>query len=66
MGPLTTGSYHSGGANIVLADGSVRFLSETTPFATREALATMAGGEVLTLEQLRRPVSPAVFARGGA
>jgi prepilin-type processing-associated H-X9-DG protein len=49
MGPVTAGSYHPGGANVVLADGSVRFLAETTPFDVREALATMAGGEVFSL-----------------
>jgi prepilin-type N-terminal cleavage/methylation domain-containing protein/prepilin-type processing-associated H-X9-DG protein len=48
--PLTAGSYHTGGANVVLADGSVRFLRETLPFDTREALATMAGGEVVSLD----------------
>ena len=47
MGPLTAGSYHTGGANVVLADGAVRFLSESISFDTREALATMAGGEIV-------------------
>jgi len=50
MGPLTAGSYHPGGANVVLADGSVRFVSEKAPFDVREALATMAGGEIVSLE----------------
>jgi prepilin-type N-terminal cleavage/methylation domain-containing protein/prepilin-type processing-associated H-X9-DG protein len=47
MGPRSAGSYHPGGANVVLADGSVRFLRETLPFDTREALATMSGGETV-------------------
>jgi prepilin-type N-terminal cleavage/methylation domain-containing protein/prepilin-type processing-associated H-X9-DG protein len=43
--PLSSG--HSGGCNIVMADGSVRFLRDSTPLATLQALATRAGGEVL-------------------
>jgi prepilin-type processing-associated H-X9-DG protein len=50
MGPQTAGSYHPGGANVFLADGSVRFLKETMTFGTRESLATMAGGEVVSLD----------------
>jgi prepilin-type N-terminal cleavage/methylation domain-containing protein/prepilin-type processing-associated H-X9-DG protein len=50
MGPLTAGSYHSGGANVVFADGSVRFLSEKTSLAILGALATMAGGEIVSLD----------------
>ena len=41
------GSYHSGGVNIALADGSVRFLSENTSWTTLQSLATRSGGEVL-------------------
>ena len=39
------GSSHPSGANISLADGSVRFFSETIHLMTLEALSTRAGGE---------------------
>ncbi len=40
-------SMHTGGANVVMGDGSVRFLSENMPFRTVGILATRAGGEVV-------------------
>lgn len=43
QGPTT----HPGGANIAMADGSVRFLSSSTPPQTRQALATRGGGEMV-------------------
>jgi prepilin-type processing-associated H-X9-DG protein len=36
------GSYHPGGVNLLLGDGSVRFVSNNTTLATR------AGGEVIS------------------
>lgn len=39
-------SFHPGGANVALADGSVRFLKETTAPAILKALVTRAGSEV--------------------
>jgi prepilin-type N-terminal cleavage/methylation domain-containing protein/prepilin-type processing-associated H-X9-DG protein len=44
------GSYHAGGVNVALADGSVRFMRETTPPATLQALSTRAGGEVVSVD----------------
>jgi prepilin-type processing-associated H-X9-DG protein len=40
-------SAHSGGANVAFCDGSVRFLTTSTPLRTLQALATRAGGEVI-------------------
>jgi len=41
------GSFHPGGANFALVDGSVRFLSETIELDQYRALSTRAGGEVV-------------------
>jgi prepilin-type N-terminal cleavage/methylation domain-containing protein/prepilin-type processing-associated H-X9-DG protein len=45
--PTRTATAHSGGMNVVLADGSVRSLSPAINGATWWALCTPAGGEVL-------------------
>ncbi len=42
------GSYHPGGANFAFADGSVKFLKETTDLRVLSALGTRAGGEVVS------------------
>jgi prepilin-type N-terminal cleavage/methylation domain-containing protein/prepilin-type processing-associated H-X9-DG protein len=43
----TARSYHPGGVNVGLCDGSVRFVSNAIAPATWQALATRNGGEVL-------------------
>ncbi|WP_218934818.1 DUF1559 domain-containing protein [Rosistilla ulvae] len=43
------GSYHPGGANFALADGSVRFVGETVDMVIYRAVSTVAGGEAVSL-----------------
>jgi prepilin-type processing-associated H-X9-DG protein len=43
------GSNHSGGANFVRCDGSVRFVSETTSTSILMSLASRDGGETMSL-----------------
>ena len=45
-GQAAARSYHPGGVNVLLADGSVRFVRNTIDAATWRALGTRAGGEV--------------------
>ena len=42
-------SLHAGGANFCMADGSVRFVSETIDYTTYRSLSTRNGGEVVSL-----------------
>jgi prepilin-type N-terminal cleavage/methylation domain-containing protein/prepilin-type processing-associated H-X9-DG protein len=44
---ITARSYHPGGVNILLGDGSVRFVKTTINGATWRALGTVGGGEVI-------------------
>jgi prepilin-type processing-associated H-X9-DG protein len=43
-------SFHTGGANTGLADGSVRLLSESTDQETANALATRSSGDIVSLD----------------
>ncbi|MDO5554893.1 MAG: DUF1559 domain-containing protein [Planctomycetia bacterium] len=45
---LTVSSLHSGGANVAMADGSVRFISETINGDTWKAMASKAGSETVS------------------
>ena len=42
-------SRHSGGLNFALADGSVRFIADNINLTTYRALATIRGGEIVSL-----------------
>jgi prepilin-type N-terminal cleavage/methylation domain-containing protein/prepilin-type processing-associated H-X9-DG protein len=42
------GSGHAGGANVAMADGSVRFLRDSMSLSTLQALSTRACGEVIS------------------
>lgn len=44
---LPMGSHHPGGASFLLADGSVRFLSETIEMETYQSLGSCDGGETV-------------------
>jgi prepilin-type N-terminal cleavage/methylation domain-containing protein/prepilin-type processing-associated H-X9-DG protein len=45
---VAASSYHSGGVNVAMADGSVRFVSDGINFTSWQAMGTMAGGEVFS------------------
>lgn len=45
-------SYHPGGVNFLRADGSVRMYSQTMDQETYQAMATVAGGEVISEDGL--------------
>jgi prepilin-type N-terminal cleavage/methylation domain-containing protein/prepilin-type processing-associated H-X9-DG protein len=47
-GAITARSYHPGGVNTLLADGSVRFVKSSVDAATWRALGTIAGAEVIS------------------
>ena len=58
--PLTAGnnagandelfSYHPGGVNVLMGDGSVRFLRDTVNIVTLRGLVTLKGGEVISAD----------------
>jgi prepilin-type N-terminal cleavage/methylation domain-containing protein/prepilin-type processing-associated H-X9-DG protein len=44
------GSFHAGGANVLLLDGSVRFVKDSVALPTWNALGTRAGNEVISAD----------------
>jgi prepilin-type N-terminal cleavage/methylation domain-containing protein/prepilin-type processing-associated H-X9-DG protein len=50
-GQLSFRSLHPGGLNFAMADGSVRFIKSSINLFTYRALATRAGGEVVSADQ---------------
>ena len=49
---VAASSQHPGGVNVLLADGSVRFVKSTINYLTWYALATPNGGEAISSDQL--------------
>jgi len=47
-GMYNLSSYHPGGANVAMCDGSVRFLKSTTSLVTIWGLGSRNGGEVIS------------------
>jgi prepilin-type N-terminal cleavage/methylation domain-containing protein/prepilin-type processing-associated H-X9-DG protein len=45
-------SFHSGGVNMLFLDGSVKFIKDSISYQTWYALGTIAGGEVVSADQL--------------
>jgi prepilin-type processing-associated H-X9-DG protein len=45
---VSASSYHSGGVNVGMADGSVRFVRDTIDFTAWRAMGTANGGEVIS------------------
>ncbi|MBY0457513.1 MAG: DUF1559 domain-containing protein [Gemmataceae bacterium] len=45
---ISASSYHTGGANAVLADGSVRFFRDSTDMTVWRAYGSRSGGEVIS------------------
>lgn len=48
---ISASSYHSGGVNVAFLDGSVKFVKNSVANQTWWALATKAGGEVVSADQ---------------
>jgi prepilin-type N-terminal cleavage/methylation domain-containing protein/prepilin-type processing-associated H-X9-DG protein len=48
QGHLASRSYHTGGVNVALVDGSVKFVGENIHLSVWQALGTRQGGEVIS------------------
>ena len=51
-GRFAARSYHPGGVNVLFLDGHVQFVKDAVGLATWRAIATGAGGEVVSADQL--------------
>ena len=49
-GAFNASSHHPGGVNMLLCDGSVKFVKNSVAMPTWWALGTMAGGEVVSAD----------------
>jgi prepilin-type N-terminal cleavage/methylation domain-containing protein/prepilin-type processing-associated H-X9-DG protein len=49
---INASSYHSGGVNVGFLDGSVKFVKDSVSLTTWGAIATRAGGEVISADSL--------------
>ena len=47
---ITAGSLHPGGANVLFADGHVKFTGDSIARRVWHAIGTAAGGEIATVE----------------
>ena len=47
---VTSRSYHPGGVNVLLGDGSVRFVKDSVDGQAWRALGTVGGGEVISAD----------------
>jgi prepilin-type N-terminal cleavage/methylation domain-containing protein/prepilin-type processing-associated H-X9-DG protein len=50
--PIGAGSYHSGGVNLAMLDGSVKFIKSTINYSTWHALGSRNGGEIISADAL--------------
>jgi prepilin-type processing-associated H-X9-DG protein len=53
-------SWHSGGVNVLFADGSVKFIKNSINPQTWWALGTKSGGEVISSDAYRTPFHPSL------
>ncbi|WP_165246891.1 DUF1559 domain-containing protein [Paludisphaera soli] len=52
VGHIAARSYHSGGVNVAMADGSVRFVKDSVNLQAWRGLGTRAGGEIISADAL--------------
>ena len=50
-GMVGLSSFHPGGANVLMGDGSVRFLKDSTNMQTIWKLASRNGGEIISADE---------------